>query len=442
MKHNKTVMLILMFLQSFSIQAAEVDFQEVWKIISEKSFAQKATQLESDAANEAQNRSSRHWLPRLYLDVKGYQTNDPGSSFIGLLEQRSVAQTDFSPDAINHPAQQFYTRGALGVDLPLYEGGMKSAEYNMQKHFFNSKEKEVSKVRIEQYSKVAGTFGSIAVLAEQKNKLLEMNGTLERHLKGYKLGIKSNPVGYSGLLGLRSLSNRLQGLLKQYDAQSDASYAALKEMGLEKNENWKPQFDDVLKFTERFLSAQKSEESYNIESIKEKALASKEVSQMERARFLPRVGAFAETHVFKGDRATADAYTAGLYLQWNLFNPSDYGTHKESKLRAAAAENYAQALLVQERAEYQGLSKSSESLKANVELLNDSEKIMTEQVRVTENLFKNGSVNALQFVEVLSRRIDLISSQTEVHLGFINTEAEKILKTRFVIPKEVDGSSL
>ena len=61
---------------------------------------------------------------------------------------------------------------------------------------------------------------------------------------------------------------------------------------------------------------------------------------------------------------------------------------------------------------------------------------MSEQTRVTETLFKNGSVNTLQLVEVLSRRADLIVSQTEAHLGLIKTSAEMILKTQFTIPNE------
>lgn len=435
-QYRIAISVFLIVFQGITAQAEDMNFQTIWKLISDKSHVQKATQLESDAVKEAKNRSARHWLPRLYLDVKGYQTSDPGSSFIGLLEQRAVTQTDFDLDAINHPDQHFYTRGALGLDFPLYEGGMKVAEYRMQNHFSNSKEQEIIKIRNEQYAEVAKTFGALAVIDQQKNKLSEMNNTLARLLKGYKLGIRSNPVGYSGLLGLRSLSNRLQGLLKQYGLQSEALYLALKEMGLEKNSDWRPQFEDVTKFTKKFLTVNKLEESSAARSVKEKAMASKEASQMGKARFLPKIGAFAETYAFSGSRATANGYTAGLYLQWNLFSPSDYGTLKESKLHTAAADYYAQAYAEKERAEFHSLQKTSESLLANIELLSDSEKIMTEQVQVTENLFKNGSVNALQFVEVLSRRVDLISSQTEAQMSLIKTDAEKILKTHFVIPLE------
>lgn len=443
MKFIQITILISVFLvQSVSVQAEDIDFPTVWKIISEKSHAQKATQLESEASATTQGRAARHWLPRLYIDIKGYQTNDPGSSFIGLIEQRAVESTDFSPDAINHPDQHFYTRGALGVDLPLFEGGIKVAEYKMQKHLATSKENEVFTVRNEQYSEVAKTYGSIAVLSEQKNKLLEMNKTLERLLRSYRLGVKSNPVGHSGLLGLKSLSNRLQGVLNQYGAQSEALYAVLNEMGLERKTDWNPKFENVIKYTQQFMASESYVESTSSKSMKEKALASKEVSGMERARFLPRLGAFAESYVFNGNRATANGYTAGLYLQWNLFNPTDFGALKESKLRAAAAENFAEAVSQKERAEYQVLLKSSESLRANIELLNDSDKIMTEQVQVTENLFKNGSVNALQFVEVLSRRVDLIISQTDAQLSHIKTEADKILKTHFAIPHVVEGKSL
>jgi outer membrane protein TolC len=157
---------------------------------------------------------------------------------------------------------------------------------------------------------------------------------------------------------------------------------------------------------------------------------------MEKARFLPRVGAFAEGYMFNGPRDTADGYMAGLYLQWSLFNPSDYGTLKEARLKSMAAEKYSEAIEQRERAEKQALDKSVLAYKENLLLLNDSLKILAEQTQVTETLFKNGSINALQFVEVLSRRADVVDNQTEASLGLLKASSEGITKTHFELPAE------
>ncbi|MGE5086412.1 MAG: TolC family protein, partial [Bacillota bacterium] len=368
----KSYVVVLAVLVPFQgVRAETLPLSQVWQKIHAESSAQKASDLQVQAAGEAKDRASRHWLPHVYLDAKSYQTNDPGASFFGLLSQRSLQQSDFNPDSINHPDAHLYTRGALGVDLPLYEGGMKSSQAQLQEYVLTSQQKTSSSVQVEQYAEVAKAYGAIGVLNQQKQKLTELSQMIERLLKSYQLGVKSNPVGYSGLLGLRSLSNRLQGLLKQYEAQSQAYYAGLKEMGLE-NSNWSPQFDDSIKYVEKYLVS-KEGVSYKVEAMKESSKVASEAANMEKARFLPRVGAFAEGYMFNGDRDTANGYTAGLYLQWNLFNPSDYGTLKEARLKSMAAEKYSEAIEQRERAEGKALEKAIAAYKENLQLLNDSQ---------------------------------------------------------------------
>ncbi|WP_415063065.1 TolC family protein [Bdellovibrio sp.] len=419
-----------------SAQAEQVSFGKVWNSISQTSPGLKAAELQSQAAVEAKDRAGRHWLPRLYLDARSYQTNAPGQSFFGLLEQRSLRQTDFNPDAINNPDSEVFTRGSLGVDLPLYEGGMKSAQVSLQNHLSQSQDHEAAGVRVEQYSEVAKAYGSLGLLEQQKQKLLNLKQIIDRLLKSYQIGVKSNPVGYSGLLGLKSLSNRVQGLLVQYEAQSRAYYVALKEMGYTENQ-WSPQAEETIVFVEKYLASHSEEASFQVESLKEKSMVAQEASKMEKARFLPRVGAFAESYIFNGSRDTANGYTAGLYLQWSLFNPSDYGTHKEAQIKSLAAQKYTEAMEQKERAEKLSLDQAIQALKANIRLLEDSQKILIEQSQVAESLFKNGSINALQFVEVLNRRVDLVTSQADAGMNLLQAASQKVLKARFELPQEL-----
>lgn len=419
-----------------SAQAEQVSFTKVWNSISQTSPGLKAAELQSQAAMEAKDRAGRHWLPRLYLDARSYQTNAPGQSFFGLLEQRSLRQSDFNPDSINNPDSEVFTRGSLGVDLPLYEGGMKSAQSSLQNHLSQSQDHEAASVKVEQYSEVAKAYGSLGLLEQQKQKLLNLKQIIDRLLKSYQIGVKSNPVGYSGLLGLKSLSNRVQGLLAQYEAQSQAYYVALKEMGFTAA-NWSPQAEETIVFVDKYLASQSADSSFQVESLKEKSLVAQEASKMEKARFLPRVGAFAESYIFNGSRDTANGYTAGVYLQWSLFNPSDYGTHKEAQIKSLAAQKYTEAMEQKERAEKLSLDQAIQALKSNIRLLEDSQKILVEQSQVAESLFKNGSINALQFVEVLNRRVDLVTSQSEAGLSLLQTSSQKVLKTRFELPQEL-----
>ena len=419
-----------------SVHAETLSFASAWNKINEGSAAQESSRLQTESLTESQARVSRHWLPKVYLDAKSYQTNDPGASFFGLLEQRSIKQPDFTPDSINHPDSHIYTRGALGLDLALYEGGMKSSQVDLFKHSVAAQQNLTSQIQIEQYSAVGLSYGSLAVIEQQKTRLQALSSEISRMIKSYQLGSKSNPVGYSGLLGMKSLANRISGLLNQYDAQSKSHYVVLNELGL-KDQSWSPENIDSNTFVTRYFSTSskqgESVASYKIESAKETVKASEEMANMEKAKFLPRVGVFAETIVFNGNRDTANGYNAGLYLQWSLFDPSDYGSLKEAKLKSMAAAKYSEASGSQERAERAALNESLKALRQNIELLNDSYKLLVEQSKMTETLFKNGSINALQIVEILSRRTDLIAQQGEAELGLIKAGAEVVTKQKFDI---------
>ena len=177
--------------------------------------------------------------------------------------------------------------------------------------------------------------------------------------------------------------------------------------------------------------------SFKTESVKETVKASAEAANMEKAKFLPRVGAFAESYVFNGNRTTANGYNAGIYLQWSLFDSNDYGGLKEAKLKSLSAAKYSEASQQQERAERAALSESIKSLRQNIELLNDSHKLLVEQSKMTRTLFKNGSINALQIVEILSRRTDLIVQQCEAELNLIKAGSQIVTKQKFEVAKQL-----
>lgn len=436
MKTLIAVSIAVMISSTALAQTKELSFDSIWSQVRNQSPALQSSELQTEATLESQSRASRHWLPKVYLDARSYRTNDPGNSFFGLLEQRSLKQTDFNPDTINHPDAQTYTRGALGIDLALYEGGMKSTQVGLLKHAVAAQENTRHQTEVEQYSMVGLSYGSIGILKEQIKSLQSVNIELSRLIKNYQLGSKANPVGYSGLLGMKALANRISGLINQYEAQSKAYYQTLQELGI-KDLPWTPRKIETEKFLQKYFvsstTAQVSAPSFKVEAMKASAKMSEQAADMEKAKFLPRIGAFAESFVFNGHRDTADGYSAGLYLQWSLFDPNHYGSLKEAKLKSMATAKYSEAIAQQERAEHAALSASYEALRANTALLKDSYALLMEQSKMSQTLFKNGSINALQIVEILNRQTDLITQQLEAELGLLKVGVERITKQKFEI---------
>lgn len=427
------ILMFSLFAKNTLAQNQTLSFAEVWKEIRSQSPSLSAAEAGIKAAQGAEERASRHWLPRLYLDAKSYQTNDPGNVFFGLMEQKALTAPDFNTSAINNPNSQTFTRAALGLDLPLYEGGMKNNNHKFSQSMESAQVLSGKQTEVDQYSQVANSYASIAIIKNQNQKLTELSAVLDRMTKTYQLGSKANPIGYSGLLGMKSLSNRTQGMIIALQARMDGHLALLSQMGL-RQQNWQPQFQDAETFVNNHLAGTAPRQSYRTQSLKLQIDALESAAEMEKSRYLPRVGAFAESYQFNGSRDTAQGYTAGLYLQWSLFNPNDFGSYNEAKLRATSQAKQVEASVQMERAQFESLQQGLKAAQSNLKLLNESQKILTEQTQIAENLFKNGSINALQFVEVLNRRADLINAQTEAALQVVQLAADLARTHEFQIP--------
>lgn len=444
MNRNLNAILVLAMVASthLALAADQVDtvlaplsLAEVWKRVVANSEQQQANQLTTDSVQIKKDRSERHWYPKVYLDMKSYRTSDPGANFFGLIEQKSVQQSDFVPAAINQPDTQTFTRGALGLDLPLYEGGAQVAVAEMNEHSLKAQVSSQRYSKIGDFSEVAKAYGTVGLYQQQKQKIEEIFQYLQKVESRYQVGNKSNPVGYSGLLGMKSLINRIKGVMDQYQASVAAQYDQVVAIGY-KGEKWRPNNFNTLEFINQNFSVDSSRRSAMISQVQESTLAHSKMTNLEKAKFLPQVGAFAESYQFRGSRDTAGGSTVGLYLRWSLLNPSEVGAVQEARLKTQATEKSALALEQREMSEAKILSEQRSTLVRNLKLMEDSQKLLTEQTVVAEGLFKNGSINALQFVETLNRRVDLILQETDLNENLLKVSAQLVQKGQFVIPVE------
>lgn len=430
---SKMVAIVIGVLTCGSAYAKTLSFPQVWEQVSSLSSAQMAAKIGVQAAESQRDRASRHWVPRLYLDARGYQTNDPAASFMGILEQRKLEASDFSPDALNHPNSRFFSRGALGLELPLYEGGARLAQQEMLELEAKAQKQQSEQVTIDQYAFVGNAFGSIGALHRWQGEIQKLQESMQGLLKSYRLGSKSNPLGYSGLLGMQSLRKRLIALQRAFEAQKRSQRAALQELGISAGE-WSPDFSSAQDFVSHYFSRQPDfRGSFRTEASWLRVLAGSEAIKVERSKFLPSLGLFGESYAFRGSRATDTGYSAGVYLHWNLFSPMEIGSVLEARFKALAAEQAAEASAQQERAEKAGLQESVAALEENIQTLRESEEILQEQAKVAENLFRNGSINVLQFLEVLNRRTDLIVQQAEADLSLLKAATQAATKESFEI---------
>jgi ArsR family transcriptional regulator len=421
---------------STSAHSQTLSFQEIWQKIIVSNEAIDAAQSQVNSKKEAAKGAKYHWLPNVYIGGSYYQTQSPTHSFMGLLEQRAVVNSDFTPSTLNHPPTTTNWAATLGASIPVYEGGSASSKSQMNEHLLNSKIYELAATKNTLYSQSITTFGALKSHLDQSDNLKSYLVELKKNISSYRLGNRSNKIGYLGSLGLKSLLNRTQSTLSENEAKIAAYYNALQILGSPAASDWAPEAATsteslVEKNITRLLTESKNSSGEKLISartlaLKEQALAAQAGSKMSKAQYLPNINLFAEESLFHGDRSEESSYIAGVKLQWNIFDSSLYSKIKESNYESKSAEYYSRAKEKQDMIENQQQLISGVAIKQNLTLMRDNFKLITEQVEISNSLYNSGNITILQMVDILSRKLDLILAVTQYEVMLLQNEAEQL----------------
>ncbi|HOV10100.1 MAG TPA: TolC family protein [Spirochaetota bacterium] len=389
------------------------DFDSIWAHVKSNSPAIKSASLESEAATVMKDRYSRHWLPMIYGDAKFFITDDPALNFMSVLSQRKIGNEDFSPDRLNHPGKNSYKQASVGVNLPLYEGG---AGYYTAKSFDSiAKSKSYGRavIVLSEKSKTMAAYGRLIALTKAANELADLKKSVTGILSGYESALKNNPVEYSGILGLKALSNRIDAMITENDAKikylrdylQNTSAGNLPDL-------WTASDSDVITFGGRYVSDKNTaiKESYQLKALKAYAESLKHKAEAQKSVYLPKIGLFSEANVYSGNRATADSYSAGFYIQMNILSPVEYGSVRQAEFESDAAFFKLKNEAIKEKTDIERLRNFEATLRENIKILNESLKIMDEQLRNIKRLFANGSVKAFQLSDVIAAKGDLLQN--------------------------------
>ncbi|HAR41784.1 MAG TPA: hypothetical protein DCS07_04020 [Bdellovibrionales bacterium] len=408
-----------------AVPAREVGFSEIWSRIQDSSPVLRAAKEDLQASRVAEQRAKFHWFPSIGLEARAYNTDDAGDVLFSKIGARGITGQDFSPMTMNFPVQQNFARISLGLDWKVYEGGTKRA-VSQARTFW----KEASEIRHSaELQKICGAatqlYSGLLTLREEELALSPVGQILQRTTDRYRIGSKANPLGYSGLLGLQSLENRLKGELISIKAKKKSLLAALNEMsGI--GTSWMPPAKlSSEKFANSvFRSPDSKGGSASVVAAERGAMGLHSLADAERARFLPQVGLFSQGNFAQSSSSSATSMAAGAYLRWELFNPSNWLAVKEARARALSTEAQAQALREHQRSNAVRWTESLAAISEQIALAEESLQLMQQQTTIALQLFQNGVLNALQLTEVLSRRVELVIARSQMNEEKIKVQAE------------------
>jgi len=431
--------------------------RDLWKKLDESSPLQKAKVLEWKAALLAKERANGHWLPKLYTDLRSFQTNDPALNFFSRLGQRSALDSDFStasarmrpsnfldsnnqpysnlnsdtlgiiaPDTLNNPGSHHYSRGVLGVDLPLYEGGSGNTLAKLQEKRAHALRWEWESARERQFAELAKLYRALQTWQEFSSKLEELLKREKKWQSSYQLSNRSNPVGYAGYLSLKSLQNKIQVYLRTAETQRSGIREQILAMVPEISADFRTKEKELLDFLEEYLPLPQDPKahSYSTRALQKYSEAENLRAEVEEAKLLPKIGLYTEANAYHGSRNMATSYNAGVYLQMNLYNPKDKGVIEEASLLSESLQKKLEDRIQKETAFLATTLTQERQLRESWKLLKDNGETMDEQINTTERLFSSGALSAVQLAESLNRALDQAEALARTEMDWIIARSE------------------
>ena len=414
----KIIQLIIYVLFSLnSVQASEQEFMDLWEQVKQNNEELKSVESLKTLKKLELERAKRHWAPRVMIGAHNFTTNDPGKVLFGNLGQGAVEQTDFAPANINNPGQESFTQASLMIDLPFYEGGRRQAMVEMESKLYEAEETNVLVTETELYASLINDYSRLNS-NQQNAKLLEQQAKeISILVKNYKIGSKQSPVGYSGLLGFKGVLNKIKAYQNAIMAESKFHQEILnfKAAGQVKT----TYSGDLLTLLNRIGEGKKQSASSKLKLYQLRVESLDAYEDLEKSRFIPKVGVFSSSDYYQGDRDENQVQTIGVYIKWDLFNNESYGKLAEAKQRLKATRQHYESAKRKERSYRKVIRSNLQRLKENLRLTEESLEILNEQEKVSLRLYKRGQINGIQMAQIFNSKVDLIAQKMQVEKKII-----------------------
>lgn len=423
---------VLKTIEKESVEKAsstKISFDKIWSSYIQNSKQMESMTYERQSAGVAEARAARHWLPRLYLNAQSFYTNDPGSILFSKLGERSITGQDFNPTIMNFPNSARHEKMDVGLQWMLYEGGLKSSLSSAARVIKISKESQEKSVASAEYSTLLQNYGRLLVLSRKKSSILPLQESLQSTLGRYQIGQSSNPLGYSGLLGLKSLKVRIQGEILMLEAQKKSLLSEIsKKAAL--GEDWEPVAESLNEFIQKNIQWTNEdilEKSYSVAAQEKASEALELYSRAEKSAYLPHVGLFAENQLYNNvDTTQATSFTVGAFVKWNIYEPTQRGSVDQYLYQAKAQRSQAEGLQRDQKIMFENSQKMRMVLRDQIQLANESLSMIEEQTLISQKLFKSGLINALQLTELFSKHLDVILARAQLEDQFLQTSSGQI----------------
>lgn len=394
-------------------------------------------QQDEKIASSKYNQTQAIYLPQIGFSYTALSTNNPLNAFGFKLQQKSISQSDFNPDLLNHPngTPDFTTK--LEVMQPIINMDMwyqkKAAEKQTQIYQFQTERtKEYIRFEVQKaYLQLAFAYDAVKVLEEANKTSIAVNKFAADHFA--------------------------QGLIQKSDVLNTEVHIKMVESNLAKAHSNIKNASDYLSFLmhvptgviykvdeTKSSTSSVAENSIQLTDTRSDFLAMQKAIEASdyaitssKKSYLPRLNAFG-SYQLNDSRMLgfgANAYLAGLQLSWDIFS----GNKTKNTITTQTLErNKLKDQLVQQKDQSQvELSKALRDLNdANFEIKQQDKAIeqAAESLRILQNRYEQGLANTTDLLMATSQlsqqqlskaQAQLTSNITRAYIQFLTSSFNK-----------------
>jgi len=347
--------------------------------------------------------------------------------------QAQQALLAIEPKDLNYPKPRNHFLTKLTYQLPIYTGGMLSSYRKITHKLYNMSKIDTQKVVSLKKFELKKTFYDIALVNNfiyNLNKIKKNMLKLKRVVKGFK---QEGYAMQTDVLEIEARVAQIDAMLEEARLNKELAYHFLSFL-------LNTKVDSIIapKGNPRVPSVTKEiveQRSLDIAKAKLGLKITKDAIDVERAKFKPQIGAFAEygfadNKVIPKHIKDKDFWTIGMQVKWNLFNGgADYASLEKAKVNHLK-------VATQVKLAKKGIWLKAKKLKSEIYSLNARVRSYAKQFKwaqkvyeVYKGKYKEGIVSITDLLIKQSKELETLMQYLKVK----NERNSKVLELQNVI---------
>jgi len=352
------------------------------------------------------------------------QANGDFGAFSQGLAEGGSSILSMQPDDLNYPEARNHFQTKFSYMLPVYTGGKLKEYGKITQSLYRMSKFDTQKLLNEKVFQTKKTFYDIALVENYLHNLSKIIYNI-RKLESIVKSMKKE--GYAkdiDILEVQARKSEAQSMYQQAKLNRELAYQFLSFL-LNREVSSISKMRDTVPMP-HFTKKQLESQNIDIQKAKLGLHISKMAVNVEKANFLPTVGAFAEyssaDNQLWNDFKAKDAYTVGMQLEWNIFNGGiDKANLEKAKVQYMQVQD--QVRLAKKGIALKAKKLKTEALGANAEI-----RSYQKQLKFARRLYQSYRARYKEGIVPISAVLIKQSKELEVLLKLLTAKNKRNTK--------------